>query len=76
MAAACSGRGVRASSLSASGSARYVCPISSISTPRRVSIFTSRVMTVCSSASSSSSVGAPADLLAAPHIRRAYLGET
>ena len=41
---------------SASGSARLVWPISSISTPRRVSIFISRVMTVCSSACSSSSV--------------------
>ncbi len=60
MAATCSGRRVRASSPSASGSASQVCPISSTSTPRRVSIFISRAMTVCSSACSSSSVGAPA----------------
>jgi hypothetical protein len=33
--------------------------MSSTSTPRRVSIFISRAMTVCSSARSSSSVGAP-----------------
>jgi hypothetical protein len=58
MAAACSARRVRASSPSVCGSASQVCPISSISTPRRVSIFISRAMTVCSSACSSSSLGA------------------
>jgi hypothetical protein len=44
-AAACSGRSVSASPPSASGSARSVWPMSSTSTPRRVSILMSRVMT-------------------------------
>ena len=59
MAAACSGRSARASSPSTSGSASQVWPMSSTSTLRRVSIFISRAMMVCSSASSSSWVGAP-----------------
>ncbi|MCY7305916.1 MAG: hypothetical protein LH632_07170 [Rhodoferax sp.] len=45
-AAACSGLSVRASSESASPSASYVDPSSSTSTPRRVSNFIKRPMTL------------------------------
>ena len=55
-----SGGRVRANSSSASGSASQVWPTSSISTPRRVSIFIRRAMIACSSACTSSSVGKPA----------------
>lgn len=46
MAAACSGRSVRACSPWASGALRSVWPMSSTSTPRRVSIFMRRAMMV------------------------------
>ncbi|MBX3636295.1 MAG: hypothetical protein KF683_13075 [Rubrivivax sp.] len=62
MAAACVGRSVRASSPSASGSPRQVWPMSSTSTPWRVSSFISRAMTVCSSACNSSSLGTLASM--------------
>ncbi|MFO0009479.1 MAG: hypothetical protein ACK540_08700, partial [Betaproteobacteria bacterium] len=58
MAAAGSGRSMRASALSASSSASQVWPVSSTRTPWRVRVFIGWAMTVCSSACGASSLGA------------------
>lgn len=60
-------------SQSESGSASQVCPISSTSTPRLVSIFMNRAMTVCSSACNFSPVDAVALMkVAAPSAPHRY----
>ena len=61
-ASARSGRSVRASSASESGSASQAWLMSSTITPWRVSIFMSRAVTVCDNSRSAPSVGAAASM--------------